>query len=386
MAGERIWRLDADGDPTPLSESPYRDEDALQELIARHLDVLAGERMTPEAPRRWLPIRREMGIADSEEAGDRWAVDLLLIDQDARPTLVEVKLEGNSEIRRTVVGQLLEYAAHATRYWTADGIRRRFEAERGGEDAAREAFARWRAADGEPDAEDGGYEAFWEDVDTNLRADNVRLLFAADRIPDELAHVVRFLNRNMEHVEVLAVELRQFGGEGTRTIVPRVIGRTERQRGTTGGARATRTMETLLAAFPEGPVREAARQLLERSQAARATFEFGSSGVSIRGRTRLWHQPVTVVWLFPADARAGWMRTRDFSFGSATFEDYGAPPPQAVRDLLLRYARQFASDPYARDARSKGVEAWYVAPEDAATHIEALAGRVEAVLRELAAL
>ena len=383
MAGERIWRLDADGDPTPLSEAPYRDEDALQELIARHLDVLAGERMTPEAPRRWLPIRREMGIADSEEAGDRWAVDLLLIDQDARPTLVEVKLEGNSEIRRTVVGQLLEYAAHATRYWTADGIRRRFEAERGGEEAAREAFARWRAADGEPEAEDGGYEAFWEDVDTNLRADNVRLLFAADRIPDELAHVVRFLNRNMEHVEVLAVELRQFGGEGARTIVPRVIGRTERQRTSSGGTRR-HTMETLLAAFPEGRVREAARQLLERSRAAGATLGFGSSGVSIRGTTSLWGHPVSVAWLYPPGG--GWATARDFTFGSPTFKGYDPPAESPLREALLRYARQFEDDPYARDASGETLSASYVAPEDAATHIDELAGRVEAVLRELAAL
>lgn len=381
MAGERVWLLDGGGDPTPLEESQYRDEAALQELIARAPEVLAGEQMTPGEPRRWLLIRREMGIAGSAEAGDRWSVDHLLIDQDARPTLVEVKLEDNTEIRRKVVGQLLEYAAHATRYWAAGGIRQRFEAERGGEEAAREAFARWRAGGGEPESEDGGYEAFWEDVDTNLRADNVRLLFAADRIPDELAHVVRFLNRNMEHVEVLAVELRQFGGEGARTLVPRVIGRTEGQRKSSGGKRK-HTMETLLAEFPEGAVREAAQQLLERSTAAGATLEFGPRGVSIRGHTSLWKQPVTVGWLFPAGV-GGWMKTRDFSFGAAILED--APPP-TLRKVLIRHVQLFKDDPNARDARSKGVEAWCVAPEDAATHIDVLAGRAEAVLRELAAL
>ena len=381
MPGERIYLLDGEGDPRPLDEAQYQDEAALQRLIADHPEVLAGERMTPEAPRRWLPIRREMGIADSDESGDRWAIDLLLIDQDARPTLVEVKLKGNSEIRRKVVGQLLEYAAHATSYWAPDVIRQRFEAKHGGEEAARAAFARWRAADGEPESEDDGYEAFWEDVDKNLRADNVRLLFAADRIPDELAHIVGFLNRNMERVEVLAVELRQFGGEGARTLVPRVIGRTERQRTSPGGTRK-HTLETLLAEFPEGAVREAARQLLERSTAAGATHEFGPRGVSIRGRTPLWGQPVTVAWLFPADV-GGWMKTRDFSFGAAILE---AEPSPALREVLVRHVQRFEDDPNARDASSKGVRALYVAPEDAATHIDILAGRVEAVLRELAAL
>ena len=384
MAGERVWLLDGEGDPRPLEESPYRDEAALQRLIADCPEVLAGERMTPGEPRRWLPVRREMGIADGAEAGDRWAVDHLLIDQDARPTLVEAKLGGNPEIRRTVVGQLLEYAAHATRYWSAGGIRQRFEAEHGSEEAAREAFARWRAGGGGDGSEDGGYEAFWEDVDTNLRADNVRLLFAADRIPDELEHIVGFLNRNMEHVEVLAVELRQFGGEGARTLVPRVIGRTEGQRTSSGSARATQTRETLLAAFPEGRVREAARQLLERSTAAGATLGFGSSGVSIRGRTSRWGQPVTVAWLYPEGR--GWMKTRDFSFGTGIL-GYDPPPPQPLRETLLRYVRQFGDDPYTHSASSRdGAEAWWVAPEDAATHVDVLAGRVEAVLRELAAL
>lgn len=383
MPEERIWLLDDEGDPRPLDEAQYPGEAALQRLIADHPEVLAGERMTPEAPRRWLPVRREMGIADSAEAGDRWSVDHLLIDQDARPTLVEVKLEGNSEIRRTVVGQLLEYAAHATRYWPAGVIRQRFEAKHGGEEAAREAFARWRAADGEPESEDDGYEAFWEDVDTNLRADNVRLLFAADRIPNELEHVVGFLNRNMEHVEVLAVELRQFGVEGARTLVPRVIGRTEGQRASSGGTRK-HTMETLLAEFPEGAVREAARQLLERSRKAGAKFGFGSSGVSIRGRTSLWGHLVSVAWLYPPGG--GWATAHDFTFGSPTFKGYDPPAESPLREALLRYARQFEGDPYARDASGETLIASWVAPEDAATHIDTLAGRVEAVLRELAAL
>lgn len=37
----------------------------------------------------------------------------MLVDQDAVPTLVEVKRGSNPEIRRTIVGQMLEYAAHA---------------------------------------------------------------------------------------------------------------------------------------------------------------------------------------------------------------------------------------------------------------------------------
>ena len=89
MAGERVWLLDGGGDPTPLEESPYPGEAALQRLIAGCPEVLAGEQMTPGEPRRWLPVRREMSIADGAEAGDRWSVEDDPNAHDARSKSVE---------------------------------------------------------------------------------------------------------------------------------------------------------------------------------------------------------------------------------------------------------------------------------------------------------
>ncbi|MCJ2135802.1 hypothetical protein MKK69_17370 [Methylobacterium sp. J-026] len=66
-------------------------------------------------------------------------------------------------------------------------------------------------------------EAFWEGVRTNLQAGRVRLLFVADRVPPELRRVVEFLNRQMQPAEVLAVELRQYEGQGLKTLVPIVL-------------------------------------------------------------------------------------------------------------------------------------------------------------------
>ena len=386
MTQERIWRLDEGGDPAPLTEADYEDEADLQKLIAEHPEVLAGERMTPDAPRRWLLISREMGIPDSPDSGDRWAVDHLLLDQDARPTLVEVKRGDNPEIRRRVVGQMLDYAAHATRYWSAAGIRNRFEAESGSEDAARDRLAQLLEANDEPG--EGAYEAFWERVDRNLGTENIRLLFVADDIPEDLATVVGFLNRHMApRVEVLAVELKQFRGAGLRTLVPRVVAGTGGARTRASGPRTRQTRETLLAEFPEGPIRSSAQKILERAQGAGARFEFGSSGVSIRTRCAAWPRYlVSVAWLFAPGGTGGWMRTRDFSFGAGVFEGYDPPPPSQLLDALERYTALFASDPWARDASSKGVNAWWVAPEDAAEHIDTLATRVEMVLRELASL
>ena len=112
---ERIYRLDGDGEPQPLAETPFPREADIQRLIAAHPEVLAGEAMTPAAPRRWLLVGDEVPVPDGA-GGARWALDILLIDQDARPTLVEVKRGSNPEVRREVLGQMLDYVAHAERY------------------------------------------------------------------------------------------------------------------------------------------------------------------------------------------------------------------------------------------------------------------------------
>ena len=87
---------------------------------------------------------------------------------------------------------------------------------------------------------EGDGDVFWEQVRTNLSAGRIRLLFVADRIPSELRRIVEFLNRQMRPAEVLAIELRQYEGQGLKTLVPIVLGQTQeavQKKG--GGARAT---------------------------------------------------------------------------------------------------------------------------------------------------
>jgi len=57
-----------------------------------------------------------------------------------------------------------------------------------------------------------------------LQAGKVRMVFVADKIPVELQRIVEFLNVQMDPAEVLALEVRQFLGQGLKTLVPRVIG------------------------------------------------------------------------------------------------------------------------------------------------------------------
>jgi hypothetical protein len=220
----KIYLVQGDGTLQSLSEQSYSSEDLLQTLLEKYPDLLAGEQIDALAPRRWLLVSREVGVPGEEEGYDQWSLDHLFLDQDAVPTLVEVKRSSDTRIRREVVGQMLDYAANAVVYWPVETIRARFEAacESQGHDPG-QLIA--QLIDADP-GDDTVVEAFWDQVKTNLRAGRIRLIFVADEIPPELRRVVEFLNKQMDPAEVLAVEIRQYVGKGLRTLVPRVIGQT----------------------------------------------------------------------------------------------------------------------------------------------------------------
>lgn len=218
----KIYLLSEDDKLLPLQETSYTSEDLLQTLLQNYPDLLAGDQMNEASPRRWLLVDREFGVPDEENGADRWALDHLFLDQDGIPTLVEVKRSTDTRIRREVVGQMLDYAANAVVYWPIESLRSRFElmCEAQGinaEEAVVELI---------DDKVEDNVDGFWAKVKTNLQAGRIRLVFVADEIPRELRRIVEFLNEQMDPAEVLAVEVKQFTGEGVKTLVPRVIGQT----------------------------------------------------------------------------------------------------------------------------------------------------------------
>lgn len=378
---ESIYHLNEQGRIEPMFEEPFALEDALQELVANHPELLSGEQINPADPRRWILINREQGIADTEGGSYRWALDHLLIDQDAIPTLVEVKRSSNSQIRREIVGQMLDYAAHARHTWNPGDIRRDFEAsaEAAGHDPDT-VLAELLQSEDEPDAEE-----FWQRVETNLRAARLRLLFVADGIPDELTRVVEFLNEQMPTIEVLAVEIKQFRGETGRTLVPRVIGRTAVADPNVSSSRVRGRLnqQTFMDTLAGERVQQAATRLFEVADRYNCTFNWGRRVVSIRTHCPAWRQPVSVAWLH-VPSYAGWMGGKEFSFGAGTgSEDFFERLPGNLRRLLESWAGQFSEDYNATAISHPNIKGWSIPYEDAAANIDVLAERLENVLRSL---
>ena len=71
---ENIYHQNDQGHLEPMVEEAFALEDTLQELVAHHPELLSGEQMDPNDPRRWILVGREQGIADIVGGGHRWAL------------------------------------------------------------------------------------------------------------------------------------------------------------------------------------------------------------------------------------------------------------------------------------------------------------------------
>ncbi|HVW08267.1 MAG TPA: hypothetical protein VHC90_06775 [Bryobacteraceae bacterium] len=223
-----------DGSLVQMKASQFAKEDDFQSLLEQHPELLVGELVDPEDPRRWLLVTREIAIPSEPGGGGWWSADHLFLDQDGIPTIVEVKRQSDTRLRREVVAQMLDYAANAVACLPASSIRSSFEetCARCGKDPDQELQKSF--------GNNVESAKFWQQVKTNIEAQRIRLLFVADAIPRELRRIVEFLNRQMNPAEVLALELRHYSGEnGLRTLVPTIYGQTEEARGIKSAASAS---------------------------------------------------------------------------------------------------------------------------------------------------
>jgi len=101
-----------------LKEEPFLDEARLQRLLEENPELIAIDEVDPSAT-LLIPIGSEVSMGGQ-------ALDLLFIDAAGRLTAIEAKLRKNSQVRREVVGQTLEYVSYLST-WTIEDIERQAE-------------------------------------------------------------------------------------------------------------------------------------------------------------------------------------------------------------------------------------------------------------------
>ncbi len=187
----------------------------MQGLVAKYPELIG------DSDGSLLLIRREQPIPDSADTSGRWSLDHLFVTRDGVPVLVELKRAVDTRLRREVVGQMLDYAANGVAFWQTGSIARAFENTCIGAGVDPLTSLAEFLGDSDP-------SMFWQQVDANFSAGRIKLVFVADVIPRELARVVEFLNEQMR-ADVRAVELKWYLDDaGGTTLVPRIIGETER--------------------------------------------------------------------------------------------------------------------------------------------------------------
>jgi hypothetical protein len=219
-----IYQVDGSGNLTKMIPGKPASEDEIQKLIAEHPEMVTG------IDEPLLLIRREAPIPDRIDGQGRWSLDHLFVARDGKPVLVEVKQATNTQLRREVIGQILEYGANAAFYWGKGRLAQAFFARFEQEEEAQQALDAFLRSDGiGADAlEVGNPTSFWERVEANLQSGVLKLVIVSDQIPRELARIVEFLNEQMM-ADVQAVELRWYTAAGGLTaLVPNIIGATER--------------------------------------------------------------------------------------------------------------------------------------------------------------
>ena len=218
MANDSIYLMSGK-ELVEMSNQPYESEDLLQELLAKHPDLLAGSQMNADVPRRWLLVRRELGVPGGE--GRRVG--------SASTTCSSTKTPSPHSLRSSappppacVVKSWARCSTtrrNGSRYWPSDSLEAEFKARCAVDGLDSESLLAEHLAGDDADT-------FWATVGENIRSGRLRMVFVADVIPSELQRIIEFLNEQTIRTEVLGVEVRQYVGQGHQTLVPRVVGQT----------------------------------------------------------------------------------------------------------------------------------------------------------------
>jgi len=191
---------------TPLDKTKFTEEGKLQDYLEKYPSLIPlGEIV--EGASDLLCIGREVGAGPG-------SIDLLFIDKDGLLTVVETKLAKNPEARRTVVGQVMEYASYVSQ-WTADDVYRiANEYLKSNLDEVMENLSK-----GEFSAED-----FRSNIGQNLKNGNIRLIIAVDELIEPLRVTVTFLN-SYSNFDILLLQVSNFEeSESRKVLIPSLFG------------------------------------------------------------------------------------------------------------------------------------------------------------------
>jgi hypothetical protein len=200
----------ADGRPRVLQRARHRDDDLLRGLLDLRPDLLLGSAAAGDH-RRLLLVSRAVPRSRTTSSGIA-SLERVYVDSDAVPLLVELHEAAHARAGDVLL-RLLDRVALELPHCGGGRLRDLTRSTHGDRDEA-ELLVRTLGWRDDPDV-------FWARVESNLSRDRVRIVIVADRLPDDLARMVDFLDGQLRDVEIRAVEVALYGSGQVRALVPR---------------------------------------------------------------------------------------------------------------------------------------------------------------------
>lgn len=264
-----VYRLKS-GQWRAVKRIEYVNESQLQQMLYESPDL--------------IPMRgaREPGHAFIREADlpGSGNTDLLGVDTSGNIYVVECKLATNREVRRQVIGQVLEYAAYLWEM-SYDDFDSLFiaRAQRSLEELiSTKAEGGW------------GFESFRTRVIENLSAGSFDLFIAVDEINEELRQIIVYLQRQLSGARVKAIELRLHGDAEIEILAPRVFGESLEKEPT--AREKKQTIEQVFARCATDTERARLKLFVEEWTGLGNLVEPGTSGISFRAQIGDRVQPI----------------------------------------------------------------------------------------------
>jgi len=143
------------------------------------------------------------------------ATDILAFSSDGDVAIIECKLATNPEIKRKVIGQILEYAAYLWQmsYEELDSRVQKLKGKSLSELVEESVAGEWDE------------ERFRNGVRQSLDSGSFILIIVADEINEELKRIIRYINECSESAFSLhALEMRRFQTDKIEVLLPHLYG------------------------------------------------------------------------------------------------------------------------------------------------------------------
>jgi hypothetical protein len=194
-----------------VESNAYAAEKELQELLADSPDIISMEEIRPGAGPLVAAVR-EFSLPVGY-------IDILAFTARGDIAIVECKLAKNTQAKREVIGQIMDYAAHLWE-WSYEELDQRIQST--GNPPLAE-LVRKNADD--PDWDE---EVFRANISAALEQGNFILTIAVNEINEELHKIIRYINSaGTPAFSFAALEMRRFHKANIEMLVPHVFGQAQ---------------------------------------------------------------------------------------------------------------------------------------------------------------